>query len=313
MSAVIQQEDSRQLRYDRLGNLALSMPLPEPQESQEELEKALRLSGILQTSLDVTKIIEIFVHETTKLIDYQHAKYIHHELNISQSFGQEAKHNCNYRLVVSGETLGEISFGRRKKFTKQETSMIESLLCGLVYPLRNALLYQKALEAAHRDPLTGVNNRASMDSTIEREINLAQRHGTSLSLLALDIDHFKKVNDTHGHAMGDCVIKAVAEASSAAIRNSDMIFRYGGEEFLILLSSTDRDGAHLLAERLRQKIEETSIICDGTHLSATVSIGMTCIQPNETREKLFSRADAALYQAKAAGGNCCKCYIPEEN
>lgn len=306
MSAVIQQQEHKQPRYDRLGNLAMVMPLPQD-DSQDELQHALRLSGILQTTLDVSQLIDIFAHEIIRLVDYQSISYTQDELGIKHSIGNSAAHSCTYRLVVSGETLGELVISRRKKFTKAETTLIETLLCGLVYPLRNALLYKKAIEAAHKDPLTGVNNRASMDEVIDREVNLAIRHKTQLSLLAMDIDHFKKINDNYGHAVGDCVIKAVAEAAKTAIRSSDMVFRYGGEEFLILLSNTDRDGATLLAERLRQKIEETCIICDGTHVSTTVSIGVTCTQrDSETRESLFARADAALYEAKSGGRNCCR-------
>lgn len=309
---VVAQDDLNQPRYDRLGNLALSMPLPENTDSSEDLEKALRLSGMLQTTLEVTKIIEIVAHELSKLVDYQHISYIHKELNISHTFGKASTHSCSYRLIVSGEALGELVLSRRKKFSKLETSLIETLLCGVVYPLRNALLYQKALEAAHRDPLTGVNNRASMDSSIDREMNLAKRHNTELSLLTMDIDHFKKINDTYGHSMGDCVIKAVAEAATAAIRSSDMVFRFGGEEFVILLSNTGKEGASLLADRLRQKIEDTCIICDGTQVSATVSIGLTCLQKDDTSNDLFTRADAALYHAKDSGRNCCK-YFPANN
>ena len=314
MSAVVRKQDLKHPRYDRLGNLALAMPVPEIDENQDELQKALRLSGILQTTLDVDKLIEIFAHEIIKLINYDSISYSQTELGIQHNIGQPTSHSCTYRLVVSGDTLGELVITRRKKFTKAETALIENLLCGLVYPLRNALLYLKAIEAAHKDPLTGVNNRASMDEIIDREVNLSSRHQTPLSLLALDIDHFKKINDNYGHATGDCVIKAVAEAAKAAIRSSDMVFRYGGEEFLILLSNTDCEGATLLAERLRQKIEQTCIICDGTQVSATVSIGITCLHAQgDSREGIFSRADAALYQAKAAGRNCCKFFSADQD
>ncbi len=307
MNAVIKNQDFKQPAYERLGNLALAMPMPEKEANSDELQKALRLSGILQTTLDVSKLIEIFAHEIIKLISYDSISYTQPEHGIEQTIGQAATHSLTYRLVVSGESLGELVISRAKKFTKVEATLIETLLCGLVYPLRNALMYQKAIEAAHKDPLTGINNRASMDEVIDREVNLSSRHKTQLSLLAIDIDHFKKINDGYGHATGDCVIKAVAEAAKDAIRSSDMVFRYGGEEFLILLSNTDRDGATLLAERLREKIEQTCIICDGTHVSATVSIGITCLQENDdSRTELFSRADAALYQAKSSGRNCCK-------
>lgn len=310
---LVSQKELKQPRYDRLGTLALAMPNPEDGKTQGELEKALRLSGILQTTLDATKIIELFAHEIAVLVNYHHISYSHKELGIAVSYGTVAPHSCTYRLVVAGESLGELVISRRKKFTTKETDFLETLLCGLVYPLRNALLYKTALEAAHRDPLTGINNRAGMDASIEREIQLAQRHGTELSLLAMDIDHFKKINDAHGHSVGDCVIKAIAEAATATIRGSDMVFRFGGEEFVILLSNTGRKGATLLANRLRQKIEETCIICDGTQISATVSIGITCSQKEDTHAKLFARADSALYQAKSAGRNCCKFYTPDTN
>lgn len=314
MNAVIGKQEQNAPRYDRLGNLAISMPLPTSDENPDELEHALRLSGILQTTLEIDKLIEIFAHEIIRLVDYQSICYTHQELGFEHLIGQPEAHACTYRLVVSGETLGELVITRKKKFTKAETALIETLLCGVVYPLRNALLYQKAIEAAHKDPLTGVNNRASMDEVIDREVNLCSRHDTQLSLLALDIDHFKKINDTYGHATGDCVIKAVAEALKTAIRSSDIVFRYGGEEFLILLSNTDREGATLLAERMRQKIEETCIICEGTQVSATVSIGITCMQPkDDSRKALFARADAALYQAKSAGRNCCKYFSADDD
>lgn len=293
--------------YERFGNLALEL-IPE-QESSPDLDQALRLSGKLQTTLDVDKIIEIFAHETGQLVGFDHIHYTHREQNIDISFGDSARFSCVYRLVVSGHTLGELLFSRSKKLTKTENKQFETLLCGLVHPLRNALLYRTAVDAASKDPLTGVFNRTAMDASITREIDLAKRHGNHLSLLAIDIDHFKKVNDTYGHSMGDCVIKAVAEASSAAVRSSDMVFRFGGEEFLVLLSSTDQEGAELLANRLRQRIEETVIICDGQHISATVSIGVTAMNNDDSQNSLFTRADTALYQAKAAGRNCVRSFI----
>ncbi len=298
----------REPQYDWLGNLALSttQPMAEHHSSRKELEQALRISGVLQTSLDVSKIIEIFTHEISKLISYDHILYRNSAPEIEVGFGKKAFHLCTYRLVVSGESLGEILFTRRTKFTPDETALIETLLCGLVYPLRNALLYQKAIEAAHKDSLTQVDNRASMNAVLPREIGLALRHGTELSLLALDIDHFKNINDSHGHTMGDCVIKAVAEAALDTIRSSDIVFRYGGEEFAILLSNTSQEGAMLLAERLREKIAAMEIICDSERIITTVSIGIGCLQSGDNEITLFERADRALYQAKNSGRNCCK-------
>ena len=290
----------------KTGNLALSTPLFSETENSDEVANALRLSGALQTSLDLNKMIEIFALETNKLLPFDQITFRAEEHNIECSMGQPARHRCTYRLVVARETLGELVLSRKKKFLPQETRLIESLLCGLVYPIRNALLYKQAIEAAHKDTLTGIGNRAAMNDTLERELDLAKRHATPLTLLTLDIDHFKRVNDTYGHAIGDCVIKAVAEAAILTIRRSDMIFRFGGEEFVIVLSNTSIGGASLLAERLRKQIADTTIICDGKSLGATASIGIASLQENDTPERLFCRADEALYEAKAAGRNCCR-------
>ncbi|MBI3773925.1 MAG: GGDEF domain-containing protein [Gammaproteobacteria bacterium] len=310
-TATLETTQFKQPRYDRLGNLALALAQEESAGGQKDLEKALRISGILQTSLEVKDVIEIFAHQISRLIKYDHLQYINADHNIDQLIGTPGSNAYTYRLVVSGQSLGEIIFSRGRKFSPKETNLVETLLCGLVYPLRNALLYRKALDTAYRDPLTGAHNRAAWISTINREIGLAHRYGTPLALLALDIDHFKKINDTFGHTMGDCVIRAVVESAAATIRSSDMVFRYGGEEFLVLLSNTSVEGASLLAERLRQKIADTTIICDGVHVSATVSIGVSYREVNDTPETLFVKADKGLYMAKNSGRNSVKLYTGE--
>ena len=180
--------------------------------------------------------------------------------------------------------------------------MIENLLAGLLYPLRNTLLYQRAVESATIDPLTGVRNRAAMDSAMKREIGLALRHKTPLSVILMDIDHFKSINDRHGHLYGDQALKAVAQCAEQSVRESDMIFRYGGEEFLILLTGTDLSGAELLAERIRQNIETMSPQTDKA-IQMTVSLGVTTLIQGDDINSLFQRMDNALYRAKDAGRN----------
>ncbi len=312
MTTATKNSDQIQDRSDfKLGNLALAATAPASEGGGNS--EALRLSSALQTSLELNRVIEIFALEANKLLPFDQITFRSSRHDIEFSMGQPARHSCTYRLVLCGETLGELVLSRKRKFQPQETAMIESLLCGLVYPVRNALLYREAVEAASRDPLTGIGNRSAMNSTLERELDLARRHSTPLTLLTLDIDHFKQVNDTYGHSIGDCVIKAVAEAAVLTIRRSDMIFRFGGEEFVILLSNTSTGGASLLAERLRKQIAETTIVCDGKSISATASIGIASLQPDDSAESLFCRADTALYKAKSAGRNCCRLESVEKN
>ena len=195
---------------------------------------------------------------------------------------------------------------RRRKFTAHETHLLEHLLCCLVYPLRNAILYRHALTAALTDPLTGVNNRTAMNSALIRETELARRHGNALSLIAADIDHFKRINDTYGHLAGDYVLKSVAEALNDCTRRTDIVFRSGGEEFLVLLSNTGKQGALLLAERIRSTIEACDLAYSDHRIAATISLGVACYGKGDNSESLFEKADTALYAAKAAGRNCVK-------
>jgi len=159
------------------------------------------------------------------------------------------------------------------------------------------------LRAATRDPLTGIHNRATFDGVIARETDLARRHGSQLSLLLVDADRFKLVNDTYGHLVGDCALKALAQTLAASIRGSDMVFRYGGEEFVLLLSGTPADGARRLAERVRASVEAESIRCEERTLRLTISLGVARYSGSESATELVERADIALYDAKRRGGN----------
>ena len=175
-------------------------------------------------------------------------------------------------------------------------------MSGLLYPLRNALLYHRAVQTALIDPLTGVKNRSTLDDAFQRELKLARRHNHDLSVILLDIDHFKQVNDQHGHLYGDQALRAVAQCVQRTIRDSDLLFRFGGEEFMILLSGTGAEGSALLAERIRREVERITPFPDGK-TTLTISLGVTSLRQEDAPESLLERADAALYQAKRSGRN----------
>ncbi|OYT88752.1 MAG: hypothetical protein CFE43_20880 [Burkholderiales bacterium PBB3] len=158
-------------------------------------------------------------------------------------------------------------------------------------------------ELAIRDELTGLYNRRYLMDALEREKKRADRTGRLFSMIMLDIDHFKRVNDTYGHLQGDVVLKAVAKAVQAAFRVNDFSARYGGEEFVVVLEEVDPAGAVLCTDRLRKSIEALQFpeIADG--FSVTVSLGYTQFQRMETVAQTLARADAALYRAKDAGRN----------
>lgn len=166
-------------------------------------------------------------------------------------------------------------------------------------------LEEAARVQAHTDDLTGLPNRRRFFELAEREIVRAQRYDEPLAVVMLDLDHFKEVNDSHGHAAGDQVLRAVADACRDVLRTSDVVGRLGGEEFAILLPATSLDGARQFAERLRSAIAACRIGLPGAEISLTATLGVAARVPGEdlTLDELLARADAALYRGKAAGRN----------
>ena len=164
----------------------------------------------------------------------------------------------------------------------------------------------KLREIAYKDPLTGLYNRRYFEQLLDAELNRAQRYKHPLSIIMYDIDHFKQVNDTHGHIVGDQVLKIISDEASLIIRSTDLIARYGGEEFIILLPETHLKGALILAERVRLRIAKLKIPAGKEHLRLTVSAGVASKGPNTQpcqRSVLIDVADKALYQSKNNGRN----------
>ena len=170
---------------------------------------------------------------------------------------------------------------------------------------RLSALNKELAEISITDSLTQVFNRQYFMDRIKQEVKRSYRYGTHVSLLMLDIDYFKKVNDTYGHQAGDSVLAGVAGLIKDGLRDTDLFARYGGEEFCLLAMAMDQAGAELLAERLRKKVESAEFVSGGNSLKVTVSIGVSAWMPEikENFEELVRRADSALYSAKQEGRN----------
>ncbi|AVU76061.1 GGDEF domain-containing protein [Pseudomonas sp. Fig-3] len=287
----------------KLQRLGFGQPSPLVARSVNLSQLRQQLSQQLQTSLEPQRILGLFFREVQRLVPLDALIYRHSPSDLRLELGQRGHHTLTYNLSHESEYLGELVFRRNQRFTETEQADLESVLSTLLFPLRNALLYRAATQSALRDPLTGTGNRIAMDQTLIREIDMAKRHLQPLSLLMLDIDHFKRVNDSHGHGIGDEVLKGVAEAIKNQLRNVDMVFRFGGEEFLILLSNTSRDAAALVGERLRHAAQAQDYFAAGTRIELTVSLGCATLLPGESVESLLRRADNALYVAKREGRN----------
>jgi len=173
---------------------------------------------------------------------------------------------------------------------------------------------QDLFEKAVLDPLTGCYNRRQFQELALKEIRQAWRYNTQFCLMMMDIDHFKSVNDTHGHAFGDEVLKMMARVCKQTLRESDIFARFGGEEFIVLLTQTDLNGGAIVAERLRQNIEACSVPLPTEEMfKFTVSIGVVGSNCSDDLEELIKRADDALYFAKEHGRNQVRVYGEKEN
>lgn len=269
----------------------------------ERTEECHDLLGLLQTTLITDRLVPLFFDLISPHLQLDGYEYNYQRLGIHLNGGRNARYQVKYNLLLEGVSLGEFRSKRKWPYAEHELLKLELFLATLLYPLHNTLLYHQALCDAHTDALTGVGNRASFQGGLLREWKAARRQFSPLSLIAVDVDFFKRVNDTYGHPCGDEVLKTVALCVKESTRGSDLVYRYGGEEFMALLSGTAIDGAMLLAERMRQRMETTACVTEHGDLNVTISVGVATLVAGESETSLLSRADQALYRAKHEGRN----------
>ncbi len=238
-----------------------------------------------------------------ELVPFDHFEYYAESQGIQLGSARRNTHSCDYHLSLPHEDLGNLKLTRAKKFKEEELAIIENLLTALMYPLRNALLYKLAIDSAMTDPLTQIGNKRSFESHFSREAEIAKRHSHQLSLIVMDIDKFKHINDSFGHAAGDQILQQVVKTAESVCRKSDLIFRYGGEEFVVILRETGLSGAFIIAERIRKSVEKTRCFVSSREIPVTMSLGVSTFHPDETLDSFFERADSALYDAKNSGRN----------
>jgi diguanylate cyclase (GGDEF)-like protein len=190
---------------------------------------------------------------------------------------------------------------------RAKESMIQISL-GMESEIRQITEEKKELEeSALIDALTKLKNRTAYNSEVQGVVDYHFRSKKSFGIAVIDIDHFKCVNDTYGHAVGDTVLKQVGQCLQERCRNYDTVYRYGGEEFVAVVVDCDLESITIVANRFREAIESLGIAANGHPLPVTASVGVCWSQDGECRsiESLFSMADSYLYEAKKSGRNCC--------
>jgi len=292
------------------GGYGTLIPPPEPTRASRDMttvayevspDAVPALVRDLHRSLDVSDVIGTFLAACEKIAPFDGYAYENTERGVMLLGGKKSPHACNWRLQADDELLGELTLTRDARFTPEETRRIEALLSLLGQPLRNALRYHAALSLSQHDGLTGLVNRAGFESTLARELKLARRNHTPLSLVFMDIDHFKAINDTHGHTAGDQILRAVSEVIARCVRATDVLARFGGEEFVVIQPGADETGGTRLGERVIKAVRAAEFHARRKRVPLTISIGVATYDGREDEKKFLRRADQAMYRAKNEG------------
>jgi diguanylate cyclase (GGDEF)-like protein len=222
--------------------------------------------------------------------------------------GREVNSFLGVPVVFRDRVTGLIALynSGERSFTQEDGQVAELFASQVAIALENSRQVELKEKQAVTDELTGLNNRRAFASMGEREVVRARRYQRPLSLILFDIDHFKNVNDSHGHLIGDKVLRVLTELVTKTTRGTDIVCRYGGEEFIVLMPEAGRAESLAMAERLREEISRMKVVTTTAEtLSLTVSLGVAELGPDvgESLETLIARADRAMYEAKAAGRN----------
>jgi diguanylate cyclase (GGDEF)-like protein len=215
-----------------------------------------------------------------------------------------------FPLRSGDRSFGTLVCGSSRRDALSEAAQIELSLLAMqaAESVARTRLFEHVEKLATLDELTGLVNRRSFNQQLATRLREAQRYRKHISLLLVDVDHFKKVNDAHGHPAGDAVLRGVAGVAASQARETDIVARYGGEELALVLPETDSAGARAIAERLRAAVASTNHPTDKGHLRVTISLGIaTWPGDGAAPEELIEAADKALYRAKQAGRNRVEC------
>ncbi|MFL2555761.1 MAG: GGDEF domain-containing protein [Gammaproteobacteria bacterium] len=266
-------------------------------------EELLKVMQVLQTTLDINFLIENFSKELQSITSHNYLNYKNIDQNINIKIGDQTANKVVIELDLDKRKLGKLVISRKTEFSDNEKEKINRLAILLLFPINNILNYRQAIANANIDPITKLNNRMLFNKILEQEIDFAQRYNQKLLMMMIDLDNFKKINDEYGHIVGDIMLKNVSGFLKKFMRRSDLVFRYGGDEFCIILRNTTLNGANELANRIRKSINNEIFTCGDHEIKITVSIGLVKIHEEDDSIKFIERADRLLYEAKEIGRN----------
>lgn len=301
-------EVSKCIINSSLDDASIDSTIKKTIEKNTSKNNLSHLSHLLQLSLDTEKILQLFFKQIKHDFKLSKLLYTNNQgnQNINILLGNKItpvkfniKNVKKYELFHQQEYLGELDLISQVKLNPAKTIELKSYINLLILPLRNSLLYTKALKDTRIDPLTQTGNRLALFEDLNYHFNFSTRYNTPLSIIFIDIDFFKQINDQYGHILGDKILINLSQSLKNIIRKSDMVYRFGGEEFVILLENTNQNGVLNLAKKFKAFFNTNKI----HDLNVTISMGIATRDSTDSIESLIDRADRALYKAKAKGRN----------
>lgn len=274
----------------------------EGQEVDLDLMRGLALGGKRSLELEF-----LLASQSSGHSDYQALA-----LTVANQSVPEGEAKATFERLIAHQARMQAALGRHVGLKAAAMDLLENVERALkVEPDSASPSYWQLEQMAYRDQLTGLHNFRFFSARIIEEVQRAKRYRHQLSLAMLDIDHFKKFNDTHGHQAGNDALQHLARVVAETVRDTDSVARYGGEEFAFILPETTKRLAYELAERVRANVESSSVLIGGHHHKVTVSLGVATIPRDAFGwQALVEAADKALYQSKQSGRNRVTLYVP---
>lgn len=249
----------------------------------------------LQTSLEVESLLNIFAMEASKYVDFSGLYFKNQHITACIRGSRTTKVERTFELKIDNEFIGVMTYTLNSPISLSNYKIVAQLHKFLLYPLRNAVYYRMATQMAMQDSLTSLGNRRHFDKQLKRAMHHANRHQNLVGLILGDLDKFKTINDTHGHQVGDQVLSQVAKALEQSIRDSDSAFRFGGDEFAVIVEDAGSHSLKVIENRIKQAIDNDALLAK---YRVSCSLGACFMNRADTEKSLFERTDQALYRRK---------------
>ncbi|CAH9052483.1 hypothetical protein PSECIP111951_00629 [Pseudoalteromonas holothuriae] len=279
------------------------LPFDSEQFVKRDADPIHKLVEQLQTTLHIDELLTVFAEHAQRIIKLSGLQF-HSSLGIAQMHNSDNQYTpYKFDLMLNEEHLGQLVYFCQYQLSDSIKAKLCRLHNALLYPLRNALTYNRVLKLATKDALTGLNNRCVFTDNLAQRIERDRRLQSRFSLMLLDLDNFKQVNDLHGHSAGDEVLVRFAHILKECVRSTDSVYRFGGDEFAIIIDDPEFTTNKVIAERVMHAVRHCHLL---SKLAVTTSIGFTLSAMHDCESSIFARTDKGLYKAKADGRNCAR-------